>query len=925
MADKDLGALIVRLQADVTQLKIAVDGVQNLGKETEVTQTKVNGLKDKFVSLGKVITPLISSFGVLRTVMKIDNKFTEQVKIQEEAVARLGSAIRSTGGIAGLTIKDFDKMAESLQNASTRTMAEITNTQSIIAAFTNIRGKVFTDTMTTVLNLADAFEMDLTQVARSVGKALQNPTKGMLSLQRIGLGLTPVVQAQVKAFMSVNDVLSAQNLILDFLKTRLDWTSEMLAATLPGAIQQTKNAWDNLFRVGGTEGTERYRKSLIELRDALQTDEMKEFFKTIGSGWYTLKSLGMEIAQVVLKFKELIVITGITAALVALASTIKLVVIPVIVGIGTAFSTAFGPVGLVIAATIASLSTLAGFTEDVINRFKKLGNLANSFDLDKLKKRSMGHGMTAKSIALSVYDSQKLAPRTDTQPSRWADTQGYTTQAIEGMTEAAQMTQQRMTYLLDSIKFGSKSAAQALKEVTEEMKAFKNPQTVLNGVPMFDESYKILQKTKEMLESITGKSMKSYAKASKEAFTEMVNGIKNQMELLDTPGESFLPGLKEMLNQFPVLSEKWVSLKQLIISIEKEIRDAQIENARIVREYRQRQEEESLAKRREIMKREEEMQTKYSSFNKLGFISDDTALKKYLEDYRNMMKDYGTDPSQFMTWSDPLIKAYEKAHDVVLNKLQPVMDHLTDQYNNGTISIEQYRQATQGLTQDYADMPGVQQIIINQTNAQIEAYERAKVTIASLADTAQRTMLDTFQKIPDSLAEISAEALVMSENIGDALQRIGQELEQLAIKAALMQIFKSLFGNSWDNLISGMFSKGSSSIVTSLPIGPQFATGGVFTSPTMFPTGRGGAGLMSEDGPEAVVPLGKTKDGKLGITMSGSASGSIFAPHIEVNVQNTGTGEMSEDQAKRLGTQLDAMVKVEVAEAMYDWKRKKAI
>ena len=534
--------------------------------------------------------------------------------------------------------------------------------------------------------------------------------------------------------------------------------------------------------------------------------------------------------------------------------------------------------------------------------------------------------MTAKSIALSVHDAQKLAPRTDTQPSRWADTQGYTTQAIEGMTEAAQMTQQRMTYLLDSIKFGSKSAAQALKEVTEEMKAFKNPQTVLNGVPMFDESYKILQKTKEMLESMTNKTFKNAAKASKEAFTEMVNGIKNQMELLGTPGESFLPGLNTMLKQFPVLSEKWVSLKQLIISIEKEIRDAQIENARIVREYRQRQEEESLAKRQEIMKREEEAQTRYASFNKLGLIPDDTALKKYLEDYRNMMKDYGTDPSQFMTWSDPLIKAYEKAHDVVLNKLQPVMEHLTDQYNNGTISIEQYRQATQGLTQDYADMPGVQQIIINQTNAQIEAYERAKVTIASLADTAQRTMLDTFQKIPDALAEISAEALVMSENIGDALQRIGQELEQLAIKAALMQIFESLFGNSWDNLISGMFNKSSSnkssSIVTSVP---RFATGGVFTSPTMFPTGRGGAGLMGEDGPEAVVPLAKTKDGKLGITMSGSASGSIFAPHIEVNVQNTGTGEMSEDQAKRLGTQLDAMVKVEVAEAMYDWKRKKAI
>ena len=907
MADKDLGALIVRLQADITQMKKAVDSVKDVGKETEITQTKVNGLKDKFATLGKAIMPLISSFGVLRTVMKIDNKFTEQVKIQEEAVARLGSAIRSTGGIAGLTIKDFDKMAQSLQNASTRTMAEITNTQSIIAAFTNIRSKVFSDTMTTVLNLADAFEMDLTQVARSVGKALQNPTKGMLSLQRIGLGLTPVIQAQVKAFMSVNDVLSAQNLILDFLKTRLNWTSEMLAATLPGAIQQTKNAWDNLFRVGGTEGTERYRKSLIELRDALQTDEMKEFFKTMGSGWYTVKSFGAEIAAFALQFKELLVISGVTIMLVTLATTIKLVLLPAILAIGGAITTAFGPIGVAVTGAILAITSLIAFLRRAKLEAKGLPTMSS---------------LSGNAINVPIPQEAKVKVK-DPYTAPW---DLKSPEAIEGMMEEASLTEEAMQHLMNTVKYSGKSAKEALKEINEELKTFKNNGKVLiGGVERFDESFLVLQKYKTMLETMSNKTMKSFAKSSKEAFTEMITGIKNQMKFLGTSGTTFLPGLSIMLEQFPVLSEKWVALKELIISIENEIRDAQIENARIVREYRQRQEEESLAKRQEIMKREEEAQTRYASFNKLGLIPDDTALKKYLEDYRNMMKEYGTDPSQFMTWSEPLIKAYEKAHDVVLNKLQPVMEHLTDQYNNGTISIEQYRQATQGLTQDYADMPGVQQIIINQTNAQIEAYERAKVTIASLADTAQRTMLDTFQKIPDSLAEISAEALVMSENIGDALQQIGQELEQLAIKAALMQIFKSLFGNSWDNLISGMFSKGSSSIVTSLPIGPQFATGGVFTSPTMFPTGRGGAGLMSEKGPEAVVPLGKTKDGKLGITMSGSASGSIFAPHIEVNVQNTGTGEMSEDQAKRLGTQLDAMVKVEVAEAMYDWKRKKAI
>ena len=225
-----------------------------------------------------VLPGLIGQFLTLRSVMKIDRKFAEQVKIQEEAIARLNSALISTQGIAGLTIKDFDKMADALQKTSTRTKAEIANTQSILAAFTNIRGEVFQQAAQASLNLADAFEMDLAQVTRSIGKALQNPVKGMLALQRIGLGLTPVIQNQVKNMMAMNDVLGAQKALLEFLGTRLNYTSELLAKTLPGAIQQTKNAWDNLFRVGQTEGVEKYRQSLLQLKDALESVPIKEFF-----------------------------------------------------------------------------------------------------------------------------------------------------------------------------------------------------------------------------------------------------------------------------------------------------------------------------------------------------------------------------------------------------------------------------------------------------------------------------------------------------------------------------------------------------------------------------------------------------------------------------------------------------------------------
>ena len=49
-----------------------------------------------------------------------------------------------------------------------------------------------------------------------------------------------------------------------------------------------------------------------------------------------------------------------------------------------------------------------------------------------------------------------------------------------------------------------------------------------------------------------------------------------------------------------------------------------------------------------------------------------------------------------------------------------------------------------------------------------------------------------------------------------------------------------------------------------------FAKGGIFTNPTTFPM-RGGVGLMGEAGPEAIMPLSRGADGRLGVRASGSS------------------------------------------------------
>jgi phage-related minor tail protein len=53
-----------------------------------------------------------------------------------------------------------------------------------------------------------------------------------------------------------------------------------------------------------------------------------------------------------------------------------------------------------------------------------------------------------------------------------------------------------------------------------------------------------------------------------------------------------------------------------------------------------------------------------------------------------------------------------------------------------------------------------------------------------------------------------------------------------------------------------------------------FAAGGIVASPTYFPLGRG-LGLMGEAGAEAVMPLARGPDGKLGVRAGGGAPSSV--------------------------------------------------
>jgi lambda family phage tail tape measure protein len=85
-----------------------------------------------------------------------------------------------------------------------------------------------------------------------------------------------------------------------------------------------------------------------------------------------------------------------------------------------------------------------------------------------------------------------------------------------------------------------------------------------------------------------------------------------------------------------------------------------------------------------------------------------------------------------------------------------------------------------------------------------------------------------------------------------------------------------------------------------------FAYGGIVNKPTIFPMAKG-AGILGEAGPEAIMPLRRGSNGKLGVEASGGVG------NVVVNVDASGSRVQGDQpNAKALGSAIGAAVQAEL-------------
>jgi hypothetical protein len=107
--------------------------------------------------------------------------------------------------------------------------------------------------------------------------------------------------------------------------------------------------------------------------------------------------------------------------------------------------------------------------------------------------------------------------------------------------------------------------------------------------------------------------------------------------------------------------------------------------------------------------------------------------------------------------------------------------------------------------------------------------------------------------------------------LGPDLTNSGQGLA-----GGLSSLLSSLFGGGGGAASATPFAKGG---VFSRGMVMPFAQGGVVGAPTYFPLGRG-LGVMGERGAEAVMPLARGPDGKLGVRSGGGGQAAAITVNI---------------------------------------------
>lgn len=164
--------------------------------------------------------------GPIIGIMALDKLF-EFVKggaqdwgVLQGAIRQTNAVLLSTGGAAQISGQGITDLTDKLSKKTAVDQATIRSGENMLLTFTNVRNEVgagndiFNQATGTILDMSKALGQDTKSSAIQLGKALNDPIKGVTALQRVGVTFDAQQKAQIKTMVASNNTMGAQKIIL---------------------------------------------------------------------------------------------------------------------------------------------------------------------------------------------------------------------------------------------------------------------------------------------------------------------------------------------------------------------------------------------------------------------------------------------------------------------------------------------------------------------------------------------------------------------------------------------------------------------------------------------------------------------------------------------------------------------------------------
>lgn len=216
------------------------------------TLQSIEGSLQGFASTSKKLIGGAFALFSVSQVASWGKSFIDAAAEGQAAGAKFEAALAANGNAAGVTAEEINQLATDLQKVTKFEGDATVAGAAMLASFKNVKGNVFKDAIVSSQDLATAMGTDLEGAMFKVGKALDNPIKGLGALRGAGVRFSEDQVTVIKQLQETGDLAGAQAIILDELKAKFGGAAEAAGETFAGRVESLKNRLGDLAEtIGG--------------------------------------------------------------------------------------------------------------------------------------------------------------------------------------------------------------------------------------------------------------------------------------------------------------------------------------------------------------------------------------------------------------------------------------------------------------------------------------------------------------------------------------------------------------------------------------------------------------------------------------------------------------------------------------------------